>query len=364
MGAGARPGRCVSCSTPTTRRSRRNGRRRGTPGSWPPSGPRASAALLVGVTLSVAGAVGVGRAVRAVTYRGAGRLGRARRSSTAGATIRGRDCSPNAWLACMRAHERVVCVLNRKGRARLLACTACRELARCEQCEAAVTQDAEGPLVCGRCDAAPPVVWLVWLAATQGHAIGGHESGRRARGAGRSTGTGATAEVTWSPPPTSSSGPRPSFTGSPRPTRSCSSTSTRNSLRRGTVQPRRRSRCSPVRRDWSAAAGRGGPVVVQTRVVAPRPGCCPCMPIRPAWSTPSPLSVELFLLTTGGPGRGRAAMPPPRSLRHCQRQSGPPKERRSVAVAGDGRCGAGRGTGGDAAGREDDFESRSTRCAW
>jgi primosomal protein N' (replication factor Y) len=36
--------------------------------------------------------------------------------------------------------RRVVCVLNRKGRARLLACTACGELARCEVCEGAVAE--------------------------------------------------------------------------------------------------------------------------------------------------------------------------------------------------------------------------------
>src|SRR5205085_4217700 len=35
---------------------------------------------------------------------------------------------------------RAVCVLNRKGRARLLACAACSELARCERCEAAVAE--------------------------------------------------------------------------------------------------------------------------------------------------------------------------------------------------------------------------------
>jgi len=57
-----------------------------------------------------------------------------------------------------------VCVLNRKGRARLLACTTCRELARCARCDAAVAesdaQSAAGGLVCPRCGEARPKVCL------------------------------------------------------------------------------------------------------------------------------------------------------------------------------------------------------------
>jgi len=67
------------------------------------------------------------------------------------------------------AEVRAVCVLNRRGRARLLACSACGELARCERCGAAVAElDAEpagaggdGPvrlLCCGTCAAARPRV--------------------------------------------------------------------------------------------------------------------------------------------------------------------------------------------------------------
>lgn len=60
---------------------------------------------------------------------------------------------------------RVVCVLNRKGRARLLACARCGELARCERCAAAVSQVVDGEagtasLVCGQCQAARPTVCL------------------------------------------------------------------------------------------------------------------------------------------------------------------------------------------------------------
>ena len=54
---------------------------------------------------------------------------------------------------------RLVCVLNRKGRARLLACAACRELTRCEPCGAAVETAEEG-LRCRRCGATRPAVCL------------------------------------------------------------------------------------------------------------------------------------------------------------------------------------------------------------
>lgn len=57
----------------------------------------------------------------------------------------------------------VACVLNVKGRAKLLACKSCREIARCEKCEAAMTL-GDGlkcpacghsrPVVCSRCGAA------------------------------------------------------------------------------------------------------------------------------------------------------------------------------------------------------------------
>ncbi|MEY2477573.1 MAG: hypothetical protein QOG87_2888 [Actinomycetota bacterium] len=60
-----------------------------------------------------------------------------------------------------RSGGRVVCVLNRKGRATLLACGACGELARCEQCAAAVEQQRDGDgLVCRRCGAVRPRICL------------------------------------------------------------------------------------------------------------------------------------------------------------------------------------------------------------
>lgn len=58
----------------------------------------------------------------------------------------------------LRSDKRVVCVLNRTGRARLLACTSCGAVATCERCEAAVGQGREGELVCHRCELTRPVV--------------------------------------------------------------------------------------------------------------------------------------------------------------------------------------------------------------
>jgi primosomal protein N' (replication factor Y) len=54
--------------------------------------------------------------------------------------------------------QRVICVHNTKGRARLLACRTCKALQRCERCQAAVMQDDSGSLVCRRCGTARPVV--------------------------------------------------------------------------------------------------------------------------------------------------------------------------------------------------------------
>jgi primosomal protein N' (replication factor Y) len=60
----------------------------------------------------------------------------------------------------IRNGDRIVGVLNRKGRARLLACAACATLARCERCSAAVGQDEQGNLVCRRCGTVRPAVCL------------------------------------------------------------------------------------------------------------------------------------------------------------------------------------------------------------
>ena len=60
-------------------------------------------------------------------------------------------------VSVLRSDYRVVCVLNRKGRAQLSACDACGELAACEQCGAAVAVVGEG-MVCRRCGTSRPMV--------------------------------------------------------------------------------------------------------------------------------------------------------------------------------------------------------------
>lgn len=71
-----------------------------------------------------------------------------------------------ALVRAVRSGQRVLCILNRTGRARMLACSACSTLARCEVCDAAVGQadvdgaDAVEELGCRRCGARRPVVCL------------------------------------------------------------------------------------------------------------------------------------------------------------------------------------------------------------
>ncbi len=60
----------------------------------------------------------------------------------------------------VRSGRRVACILNRKGRARLLACAACGGLARCERCGAAAEQLGEG-LRCRACGLERPSLCAV-----------------------------------------------------------------------------------------------------------------------------------------------------------------------------------------------------------
>lgn len=60
----------------------------------------------------------------------------------------------------LRSDARVVCILNRKGRSRLLACDRCGTVATCERCEAAVVQGGDVALVCRRCEETRPPVCL------------------------------------------------------------------------------------------------------------------------------------------------------------------------------------------------------------
>jgi primosomal protein N' (replication factor Y) len=66
----------------------------------------------------------------------------------------------DALMRHLRSDARVVCVANTTGRARLLACLQCGELADCERCGAAVRQGDDGVLHCPRCGAARPLVCL------------------------------------------------------------------------------------------------------------------------------------------------------------------------------------------------------------
>ena len=65
-------------------------------------------------------------------------------------------------VALLRAERRVVCVLNRTGRARLLVCGSCGEVARCERCGAALISqpgpDAARSLLCPQCGLTRPQV--------------------------------------------------------------------------------------------------------------------------------------------------------------------------------------------------------------
>lgn len=59
-----------------------------------------------------------------------------------------------------RSGSRVLCVLNRTGRARLLACRSCGTVATCERCDAAVHLTDRLDLRCDRCSARRPAVCL------------------------------------------------------------------------------------------------------------------------------------------------------------------------------------------------------------
>lgn len=58
----------------------------------------------------------------------------------------------------VRSDASVVCVLNQKGRAALLACANCGDVARCEHCDAAVHRPGDDLLVCRRCESTRPIV--------------------------------------------------------------------------------------------------------------------------------------------------------------------------------------------------------------
>ncbi len=78
---------------------------------------------------------------------------------------RGDDPRTGLWssraVEAIREAERTLCILNRTGRAKLLACAKCATIATCEKCAAAVHQDDAAELVCGRCGTTRPTLCLV-----------------------------------------------------------------------------------------------------------------------------------------------------------------------------------------------------------
>lgn len=102
-----------------------------------------------------------------------------RRDEPPGAGIAGHALGPALRRALAQdldgVRGRALCVLNRRGRATVLACRSCRELARCEHCGAAVregtslhgTSDA---LVCPSCATERPLVCL-HCGGTRFHAV-------------------------------------------------------------------------------------------------------------------------------------------------------------------------------------------------
>jgi primosomal protein N' (replication factor Y) len=64
----------------------------------------------------------------------------------------------DALRHAVEAETRAVCVLNRRGRARLLACDACAELARCERCHGALGEGDDKNLICAACGEGRPRV--------------------------------------------------------------------------------------------------------------------------------------------------------------------------------------------------------------
>ena len=243
VGAGARTSPRSSCSTRATRRCRRSARRPGTP----------------------------------ATSRSSGRGGRARRSRSSRRRRRSRprrspdrrsrpdrSVERDGWpivevvdpreeppgtglltgpLAPALHHAidhggRAVCVLNRRGRARLLACVTCNELARCERCGAFVEETESGTLRCARCALERPddlpALPRHPAEGTAARRVAGARRPRRVAAAGRG-GRGRRVDGRARPAGRCSSAPRRCCTGC-RPDRRCcsprSSTSTRSCSRR------------------------------------------------------------------------------------------------------------------------------------
>ena len=175
------------------------------------------------------------------------------------------------WSGCSKSPARVVCVLNRNGRARLLACTACGELARAKRCDAG-RRAARGRAWCaGQCATTRPAVCLNCGATRFEAAAAGRDAcARGARGTGRRAGR----RGQWWP-----RARRDGALGR-RDRRHRGRAPSRRGARRGRVsrlrpgaagaplpgRRRRRWLCWPAPPDSSAVAAAGAGVLVQTRV--------------------------------------------------------------------------------------------------
>ena len=302
-GGGVGAGRPTSprswCSTSTTRRCSRSRPPPGTPATSPSSGPGGPACRACWCRPAPSlEALELGPLLAAEPGSRAGRLaaGRGRRPARRRPAGRGPvQRAPRAAPA--QSDARVVCVLNRKGRARLLACANCGELARCERCEAAVAQADERPLACLRCGTVPPGR----LPALRGHPDE-EPAGRRHPGPGGARGArrraGRRAHRRRRPRrrrpghPHRAWAPRRCCTSSTPPTWWPSSTSTRSCSPPATAPPSRRSACWCGRpASWAGGAG-GGRLLLQTRL-------------------PRHEVVQAALHGRPGPGGGRRGRAPP-----------------------------------------------------
>lgn len=76
------------------------------------------------------------------------------------------DSAPGGRLSSVVIEElrnpsrRVLCVVNRKGTSKLLACRSCRELATCERCESVMSQPSDDLLSCAKCGSERPMTCL------------------------------------------------------------------------------------------------------------------------------------------------------------------------------------------------------------
>jgi len=73
-----------------------------------------------------------------------------RRDDAPGLGLLSSDLGP-ALHRALDSGSRAICVVNRRGRAHLLACRQCGELARCERCDATVAE-VDGGFRCARCE--------------------------------------------------------------------------------------------------------------------------------------------------------------------------------------------------------------------